>query len=120
MDNADEGRDRIVVFIGFEDSIKNLDANRQALAQLADPRQLTEARAKDIIAKAKPQYHFSAGLHSAETGPPEMLMELAYRLAVEDTPLINAIRDNVIVSLTPVAEPDGRDPLCGSVLPPQD
>ena len=28
------------------------------------------------------------GLHSGETGPPEMLMELAYRLAVEDTPLI--------------------------------
>ena len=49
------------------------------------------------------------GLHSAETGPPEMLMELAYRLAVEDSPLINQIRDNVIVTITPVAEPDGRD-----------
>ena len=49
------------------------------------------------------------GLHSAETGPPEMLMELAYRLATEDTPLIKKIRDNVIVTITPAAEPDGRD-----------
>ena len=49
------------------------------------------------------------GLHSAETGPSEMLMELAYRLATEDTPLIKKIRDNVIVSITPVADPDGRD-----------
>ena len=49
------------------------------------------------------------GLHSGETGPPEMLMELAYRLAVEDSPLIRRIRESVIVSLTPAAEPDGRD-----------
>jgi hypothetical protein len=36
-------------------------------------------------------------------------MELAYRLAVETSPLIKQIRDNVIVSITPVADPDGRD-----------
>ena len=38
-----------------------------------------------------------------------MLMELAYRLATETSPLINQIRDNVYVSVTPVADPDGRD-----------
>jgi hypothetical protein len=38
-----------------------------------------------------------------------MLMELAYRVAVEDSPLVQKIRDNVIVSITPVADPDGRD-----------
>ena len=36
-------------------------------------------------------------------------MELAYRLAVEDSPLIDQIRKNVIVMITPAAEPDGRD-----------
>ena len=51
----------------------------------------------------------SGGLHSGETGPSEMLMELAYRLAVEDSPLVNTIRDNLIVSILPVLEPDGRD-----------
>ncbi|HKE03810.1 MAG TPA: M14 family zinc carboxypeptidase, partial [Blastocatellia bacterium] len=79
------------------------------LAQLADPRKVTEDQARQIIAKAKPIYHLMGGLHSGETGPSEMLMELAYRLAVEDSPIINAIRDNVIVTITPVAEPDGRD-----------
>ena len=38
-----------------------------------------------------------------------MVMELGYRLAVEDSPIINNIRDNVIVMITPVLEPDGRD-----------
>src|SRR5579871_2299547 len=38
-----------------------------------------------------------------------MLMELAYRLAVEDSPLYDSIRKNVIVMMTNAAEPDGRD-----------
>lgn len=106
---TDEGRECLVVFVANEDTIKNLETYRGYLAQLADPRKLNEEQAQEIIAKAKPIYHFSGGLHSAETGPPEMLMELAYRLAVEDSPITNAIRDNVIVSITPAADPDGRD-----------
>jgi hypothetical protein len=38
-----------------------------------------------------------------------MLMELVYRLAVEETPLVKKIRDNVIFLTTPVLEVDGRD-----------
>ncbi len=36
-------------------------------------------------------------------------MELAYRLAVSDDPRIRRIRENVVVLINPVAEPDGRD-----------
>ncbi len=106
---TDEGRECLVVVVANEDTIKNIETYRGYLAQLADPRRITEAQAQEVIGKAKPIYHLMAGLHSGETGPPEMLMELAYRLAVEDSPIINAIRDHVIVSITPVAEPDGRD-----------
>ena len=38
-----------------------------------------------------------------------MLMELAYRLAVEDSPFIEDIRKNMIVMITPALEVDGRD-----------
>ncbi|MCI0659619.1 MAG: hypothetical protein L0220_00950, partial [Acidobacteria bacterium] len=106
---TDEGRECLVVAIASEETIKNLETYRGYLAQLADPRKITEAQAHEIITKAKPIYHLMGGLHSGETGPPEMLMELAYRLAVEDSPIINEIRENIIVSITPVAEPDGRD-----------
>ena len=61
------------------------------------------------MATTKPHYHLMGGLHSGETGPSEMLMELVYRLATETSPLITQIRNNVYVSITPVAEPDGRD-----------
>ena len=36
-------------------------------------------------------------------------MELAYRLAVGDSPLLRTIREHLIVGLVPVVEPDGRD-----------
>lgn len=65
--------------------MKNIDQYRAYLAQLADPRKITDEQAREIITKAKPIYHVMGGLHSAETGPTEMLMELAYRIATEDS-----------------------------------
>jgi len=106
---TDEGRECIVVAISDDDTIRNLDTYKGYLAKLADPRGLGESEAKQIIAAAKPVYMFTGGLHSAETGPPEMLMELAYRLAADESPLYQQIRKNVIVMIGAVAEPDGRD-----------
>src|SRR6266487_1628408 len=106
---SNEGRELVIVFVGSDDSIRNLDSCRTALARLADPRTLTPDQAAEISATNKPIYHLIGGLHSGEVGPSEMLMELAYRIATEDSPLVTQIRDNVIVSITPVADPDGRD-----------
>src|SRR5207237_207331 len=61
---SNEGRELVVVFVGSEDAIQNLETYRGYLAKLADPRTMGEAEAKEIIAKAKPIYHLSGGLHS--------------------------------------------------------
>jgi hypothetical protein len=106
---TEEGRQTVVVLISSDENIANLDANRKNLARLADPRGLSDTDAKAIIAKTKPMYVALGGLHSSETGPPEMLMELAYRLVTEDSPQIQKIRDNVIVGINPATDPDGRD-----------
>ena len=106
---SDEGRDLVVVWVSSEDNMKSLQQNRDNLARLADPRGLTEEQIRRLIASTKPDYHVMGGLHSGETGSSEMLMELVYRIATETSPLIRQIRDNVYVSVTPVAEADGRD-----------
>ena len=106
---TDEGRECLVTVISDADNIRDLDTYKGYLAKLADPRGLSADQAKEIIAKAKPIYMLTGGLHSAETGPPEMLMELAYRLAVEESPLFDSIRKNVIVMVNAASEPDGRD-----------
>jgi hypothetical protein len=106
---SDEGRELIVVWISSDENIRNLARNRANMAKIADPRGQSESDIRQLIEVTKPHYHLMGGLHSGETGPSEMLMELAYRLATETSPLITQIRNNVYVSITPAAEPDGRD-----------
>ncbi|MCC7194520.1 MAG: hypothetical protein IT356_03080 [Gemmatimonadaceae bacterium] len=107
---TEEGRDMSVIVIGNEETIRNLEQYRQRTVALTDPRKTTEAQARQIIEKTgKPIYWVLSGMHSPERGGPQMLMELAYRLVVEETPFIQNIRNNVITMITPVVEPDGRD-----------
>ena len=106
---SEEGREIMIVFVSSETNIRNLDANRLNLKRLADPRSISDAEAKTLVASTKPHYHISAGLHSTEYSPPETVMELAYRLAVSDDAYIRQIRDNVIVSISPATDVDGRD-----------
>ena len=106
---SEEGRDMVVLAIGSEESIRNLDKYKAELAALGDSRRTTEAEAQKLIHTSKPIYWITSGIHSPETGGPQMLVELAYRLIVEETPFIKEIRDNSIVFITPVVEPDGRE-----------
>jgi hypothetical protein len=106
---SEEGRDMIMAAIADEATIKTLDKYKKILADLTDPRKLPEAQARQLIAAGKPIYWATGNLHSGETGSAEMEMELAYRLAVEESPFIQNIRNNVIVLLTPVLEVDGRE-----------
>jgi hypothetical protein len=109
LGKTEEGREMVVAAVGSEESIRNLDRYRDITRQLADPRKLTDDQAAKLVTSGKPFYYATGAMHSPETGSPEMLMELAYRLAVEDTPLVRKIRDNVIFLITPVLEVDGRD-----------
>jgi len=106
---SEEGREFVVVAIANEETIASLDRYADMTRRLADPRKIADDEARALIAGGKPFYYVTGALHSPETGSPEMLMELAFRLAVEDTPFIRAIRDNVITLITPVLEVDGRN-----------
>jgi len=106
---TEEGREFLLVAVSDEANLTNLDRYKQITNKLADPRKITDAEAAQLIKDGKPFYWASASIHSPETGSVEMLMELAYRLAVEESPFIQNIRKNEIVLLTPVVEVDGRD-----------
>jgi murein tripeptide amidase MpaA len=106
---SEEGRDMVILAIADEATLRQLDKYKDQLGALTDPRKTTEEQAQKIIKTAKPIYWITSGIHSPETGGPQMLVELAYRLIVEETPFIQAIRNNAIVFITPVVEADGRD-----------
>ena len=106
---SEEGRDIILAIIADDSTMRDLARYKQLLARLADPRTLPSDSLERVLNAAKPVYYLNGGLHSPEMGSPEMLMELAYRLAVSDDSAIARIRDNVITIINPVSEPDGRD-----------
>jgi zinc carboxypeptidase len=108
---TEEGREMIAVALSSEANLKNINANAERLAKLGDPRtlQFEDAEADKIVAQAVPVYYITGTIHSPETGAPTALMELAYRLAVDESPYIREIRDGMITLITPVVEVDGRD-----------
>jgi len=106
---SEEGREIMLLAIADEEGIKSLDRFKAANAALADPRRTDAAAAERLIADSRPFYFLDAGLHSDETGSTESVLELAYRLAVSEQPMIRRIRENMVVLINPVANPDGRD-----------
>jgi hypothetical protein len=106
---TEEGRDIVLVVIADSATLQATDGYRAALARLADPRTIPAGALDSVLAAAKPVYYLNGGLHSAEMGSPEMLMELAYRLVASEEPALRHIRDQVITLINPVSEPDGRD-----------
>jgi hypothetical protein len=110
MGKTEEGREMSALIIGNEETIRNLEKYKGYIAALTDPRKTTEAQAAQIIkTTGKPIYWLTSGMHSTERGGPHMLMELSYRLIVEETDFIRNIRNNVVTIITPVVEPDGQE-----------
>jgi hypothetical protein len=108
-EKSELGREQLLVVVGDESNVANLAKYKEIAAKLSDPRRINDQEAKQLIGDGKVIYWASGSIHSPETGSPEMLMEMAYRLAVEETPFIQEIRKNVIVLITPALEVDGRD-----------
>lgn len=111
LGRSEEGREMIAVAIADAKLIAGMNENRKRLAKLADPRtiRLDDFEADRLVNASTPLYWITGALHSPETGSPTALMELAYRLTVDDSPYIKAIRSKLITVITPVVEVDGRD-----------
>ena len=108
---SEEGREMIAVAVASESLFANLDRNKANLAKLADPRSINmdDAEAARLVTQTTPVYYITGTIHSPESGAPTALMELAYRLAVDESPYIRNIRDHLITLITPIVEVDGRD-----------
>jgi hypothetical protein len=109
--HTEEGREMIAVAIADPELLAKQKENNARLAQLADPRTISmdDTKARKLVDSSYPVYYITGTIHSPETGAPTALMELAYRLAVDDSPYIKYIRSHMIVLITPVVEVDGRD-----------
>ncbi|HZT72415.1 MAG TPA: M14 family zinc carboxypeptidase [Terriglobales bacterium] len=118
---TEEGREIVMAAISSRGNLARLEEYKKINGELADPRRLgvdptqaewhapMPAAAQQAIAADVPFYWITGSIHSPETGSPEMLMELAYRLAVDDSAMYQRIRKTWIVLITPTTEVDGHD-----------
>src|SRR5262249_39690393 len=84
---TEEGREMIAVAVASEKLIADLEANRNRLTRLADPRliNMDDVEAARLVDSSVPIYYITGSIHAPETGAPTALMELAYRLAVDES-----------------------------------
>ena len=109
--HSEEGREMIAVAVADTALLDHAKENSSRLAQLGDPRslKLDDSKAQALVDRSFPIYYITGTIHSPETGAPTALMELAYRLAVDNAPYVQYIRTHLITLITPVVEVDGRD-----------
>ena len=90
-------------------NLAKLDQVRAGMAELADPRKTSAARAATIAAQSPAVAVFQYSVHGDEPAGFEAAMQVAYQLAASDEPQTLEILKSVVVVLNPSANPDGHE-----------
>jgi hypothetical protein len=102
------GKPLLLLFISSEENLKQLDRWRSISEQLSRAK-IEEGKARQLVAEGKAVVWLDAGLHASELACAQMMTELAYRVATEETAEMQKIRDQVITLVMPEMNPDGLD-----------
>ena len=104
-----EGREMILSVISSEENMARLDRYREIARRLADSRQLTDDQARELAREGKTIVWIDMGLHATEVAHAQVSAEVALAIAGGETDELRRIRNDTIVVLMPVMNPDGLD-----------
>ena len=90
-------------------NLAKLDQIRAGLAELADPRKTSSARAAEIAAQSPAVALFQYSVHGDEPAGFEAALQVAYQLAASEEPQTLEILKSVVIVLNPSANPDGHE-----------
>src|ERR1051325_10901331 len=65
-EKSEEGREQLLVVVGDEENLRNLDRYKEMTAKLADPRKIDDAEAQRLVSGGKALYWLSGSIHSPE------------------------------------------------------
>src|SRR5215470_10616803 len=105
------GRPFLLSIISSPSNLARLDHYRDIQRRLADPRTIAsdDTQAEKLIAEGRTIVLITCGIHSTEVGGNLVSMNIAYRLAADDSAETREILDNCIILLVPSLNPDGVD-----------
>ena len=101
------GKPLIAAIISTPENVKAREAIFAGQRKLADPRVLKTADESEMYAHQPAVLVIQCNIHSDEIASSQMAMELAYRLATNDT--LQAELRNAVVILIPSVNPDGEE-----------
>jgi len=102
------GRPMTLLYISSADNLENLDRWRDVSATLA-PARVDAEEARELSEEGRAVVWIDAGMHSDERAPGQAMLTLAHRVATGNTAELEKIRDNVVLLLMPMMNPDGLD-----------
>jgi hypothetical protein len=105
-----EDRKLFYAVIGSESNIARISQIKAGVKQLTEPGNTNEAAAAKLVSSLPAVIGISAAVHGNEISSPEAAMLTAYHLlAARNDALTTAVRQNVVLLLDPLQNPDGRD-----------
>ena len=107
LGKSSEGRPYLALFISSPANLAKLDQYKQLNARLADPRGLSEAEAKKIVAEGRAVIIQSFALHSSEVAASQTAAEFVYDSLSRTDEEAQRMLDNVISIVMPSINPDG-------------
>jgi len=102
------GRPLLLLIISSEENMRQLEKWRNMSEQLARGR-IDEETARRFATEGKSVAWIDGGLHATEVAHAQMTSLLAHKVATEETSEMQQIRENTILLLMPVMNPDGLD-----------
>jgi SecD-like export protein/zinc carboxypeptidase len=101
----------VLATISSPANLARLEHFKDIQRKLADPRTFNsnDGEAEKLIAEGRTIVLITCGIHSTEVGGNLVSMNIAYKLASDDSPETREILDRCIVLLVPSLNPDGVD-----------
>ncbi|MGE0582920.1 MAG: M14 metallopeptidase family protein [Steroidobacteraceae bacterium] len=104
-----QGRPMVVAFVSSEDNLRQLDRWRSISERLARAGSLDDAGARQLAHEGKAIVWIDAGLHSNEVATSQHMPRLAHHLLTDESDEVRRIRNDVVVMLMPMMNPDGHE-----------
>ncbi|MFQ6673243.1 MAG: M14 family metallopeptidase [Fidelibacterota bacterium] len=110
-----EGRRLVYLTVTSEKNARKLDSIQHRIGKLADPRKLGKNEAQRII-KGTPAVAWMAyAIHGDELSSTDAALQLAYQLLAGTDDVTGNIRDELVVCIDPLQNPDGRTRFLGQL-----
>jgi len=108
--NSYENRGLLYAVVSSRKNLENLSAINQDIQKLADPRLLeSDEEAQEISRKSPAIAWLQYSIHGDELSSTDAAIQLLYQLAAGTDQTTTDLRQNLVIGINPLLNPDGRE-----------